>query len=144
MKTYSAKKSDVERAWHVVDLDGAVVGRAATQIATILRGKHKPTYTPHVDTGDYVVCINAEKIVLTGNKMNDKRYRRYSGYMGGLKERTATELLGLYPQDIITHAVKGMLPKNALGREMLANLKVYAGPDHPHAGQQPQPLDLNA
>jgi large subunit ribosomal protein L13 len=144
MKTYSAKSSDVERAWHLVDLDGLTVGRAATKIATILRGKHKPTYTPHVDTGDYVVCINAEKVVFTGNKLNDKKYYRYSGFIGGLKERTATELLALYPEDVITFAVKGMLPKNALGRQMITKLKVHTGPEHTHAGQNPQPLDLNA
>lgn len=144
MKTYSAKEADVQRAWHLVDLDGVTLGRAATRIASILRGKHKPTYTPHVDTGDYVVCINVEKVVLTGNKLADKKYYRYSGFMGGLKERTAGELLDLYPEDVITFAVKGMLPKNALGRQMISKLKVYAGPAHTHAGQNPQPLDLNA
>lgn len=144
MKTYSAKSSDVERAWHLVDLDGLTVGRAATKIATILRGKHKPTYTPHVDTGDYVVCINAEKVVFTGNKLNDKKYYRYSGFIGGLKERTAAELLALYPEDVIKFAVKGMLPKNSLGRQMITKLKVHTGPEHTHAGQNPQPLDLNA
>lgn len=144
MKTYSAKDSDVQRAWHLIDLDGMTVGRAATRIASILRGKHKPTYTPHVDTGDYVVCINAEKVVLTGNKLADKKYYRYSGFIGGLKERTAGELLNLFPTDVITFAVKGMLPKNALGRQMITKFKVYAGSEHPHAGQNPQPLDLNA
>lgn len=143
MKTISAKQADVQRAWHLVDLDGVTVGRAASKIASILRGKHKPTYTPHTDTGDYVVCINAEKVVLTGNKLADKKYRRYTGYMGGLRERTASELLALYPGDVITTAVKGMLPKNALGRHMMEKLKVYAGNEHPHAGQNPQPLDLN-
>jgi large subunit ribosomal protein L13 len=143
MKTYSAKEADVQRAWHLVDLDGVTVGRAASRIASILRGKHKPTYTPHVDTGDYIVCINAEKVVLTGNKLADKKYYRYSGFMGGLRERTASELLALYPTDVITFAVKGMLPKNSLGRQMMDKFKVYAGPEHPHAGQNPQPLDLN-
>ena len=144
MKTYSAKNSDVERAWHLVDLEGATVGRAATKIASILRGKHKPTFTPHVDTGDYVVCINADKVVFTGNKLEDKMYYRYSGFMGGLKQRTASELLEKFPEDVITFAVKGMLPKNPLGREIITKLKVYAGGEHPHAGQNPQPLDLNA
>lgn len=144
MKTYSAKQADVERAWHLIDLEGATVGRAATKIATLLRGKHKPTFTPHVDCGDYVVCINADKVVLTGNKLADKKYYRYSGFMGGLKERTAGELLEKFPTDVITFAVRGMLPKNALGRQLITKLKVYAGTEHPHAGQNPQPLDLNA
>ncbi len=144
MKTYSAKEADVQRTWHLVDLDGLTVGRAASRIASILRGKHKPTFTPHVDTGDYVVCINAEKVVLTGNKLADKKYYRYSGFIGGLKERTASELLELFPEDLITFAVKGMLPKNALGRQLITKFKAYAGPEHPHAGQNPQPLDLNA
>lgn len=143
MKTFSAKEKDVERAWHLVDLDGVTVGRAASRIASILRGKHKPIYTPHVDTGDYIVCINAEKIVLTGNKLGNKRYRRYSGFIGGLKERTAQELLDTHPEDVITIAVRGMLPKNRLGRDMIQKLRVYAGPKHPHDGQAPQPLELN-
>lgn len=144
MKTYSAKNADVERAWHLVDLDGVTLGRAATRIATILRGKHKPTYSPHIDCGDYVVVINAEKVVLTGNKLLQKKYYRYSGFMGGLKERTAAELLQQYPTDLITLAVKGMLPKSALGRQLITKLKVHAGSEHAHAGQNPQPLDLNA
>lgn len=144
MKTFSAKNADVERAWHLVDLEGVTLGRAATQIATLLRGKHKPTFTPHVDCGDYVVVINAEKVVLTGNKLAQKKYYRYTGFMGGLKERTAAELLQRFPTDLTTLAVKGMLPKNALGRQLITKLKVYAGSEHPHGGQNPQPLDLNA
>lgn len=142
MSTYSAKTRDIERAWHLVDLEGQTLGRAASQIAMVLRGKHKPTYTPHTDTGDYVVCINADKIVLTGNKLGAKKYYRYSGYMGGLKEITAEKLLAKRPEDVFKFAVKGMLPKNALGRQMMQKLKIYAGSEHPHSGQQPQPLAL--
>ena len=143
MKTFSAKAADVKRAWHVIDLEGQTVGRAATRIATLLRGKHKPIYTPHVDTGDYVVCINAEKVVFTGNKLDDKLYRQHSGYPGGLRERSARELLEKSPEDVITFAVKGMLPKNTLGRQILGKLKVYAGSEHPHNAQNPQPYALS-
>lgn len=142
MKTFSAKSKEVERAWHVVDLDGQTVGRAATQIASILRGKHKPIYTPHVDTGDYVVCINADKVVFTGNKLEQKTYYRHSQYPGGLKSISAKELLEKRPEDVITFAIKGMLPKGPLGRQMIAKLKVYAGTAHPHEAQQPQPYEL--
>jgi large subunit ribosomal protein L13 len=142
MTTYSAKESDIEREWLLVDLEGQTVGRAASQIAALLRGKHKPTFTPHVDCGDYVVCINADKVVFTGNKLSEKLYRRYSGYMGGLRERTAGELLETYPEDIIKFAVKGMLPKNRLGRKILKKLRVHTGPEHPHQGQQPRPYEL--
>jgi large subunit ribosomal protein L13 len=133
---------DVEREWLLVDLEGQTVGRAASQIAAILRGKHKPIYTPHIDCGDYVVCINAEKVEFTGNKLTEKTYKRYSGYMGGLRERTAGEMLERAPEDVIKLAVKGMLPKNRLGRKMLKKLRVHAGPDHPHTGQQPRPYEL--
>lgn len=142
MKTISVKEQDVEREWFLVDLEGQTVGRAATRIAMILRGKHKPTFTPHTDTGDYVVCINADKIRFTGNKLADKMYRRYTGYIGGLKEATAGEVLARHPEDIITFAVKGMLPKNRLGRQLIKKLKVYAGNEHPHHGQQPKPYEL--
>lgn len=142
MKTFSAKEREVERAWLLIDLEGQTVGRAASQIARILRGKNKPTYTPHVDTGDYVVCINADKVVFTGKKLSDKKYYRYTGFIGGLRERTAGDLLSKHPEDIITLAVKGMLPKNPLGRAMIKKLKVYAGSEHPHEGQQPKPYEL--
>ncbi len=142
MKTFSAKNSDVERAWHVVDLEGQTLGRAATQIATLLRGKHKPTFTPHVDCGDFVVIINCEKVEMTGNKWDSEMYRRYSGYPGGLSEATAREVLEKKPELIIETAVRGMLPKNRLGRQLIKKLKVYAGPEHPHEAQQPQPFEL--
>ncbi|MGM0555894.1 MAG: 50S ribosomal protein L13 [Myxococcota bacterium] len=143
MKTYSAKAEDVERKWWLVDLEGKTVGRAATEIATRLRGKHKPTFTPHVDTGDFVVCINADKVVFTGNKMRDKVYRKHSGYPGGLKEITAGELLDRSPEDVIRFAVQGMLPKNKLARKIIKKLKVYAGNEHPHEAQQPEALELD-
>jgi large subunit ribosomal protein L13 len=142
MKTYSAKDSDIDRKWFVVDLEGKTVGRIATEIATILRGKHKPLYTPHVDCGDYVVCINAEKVEFTGNKLEQKMYHRHSGYVGGLKSIGAAELLEKDPEKIITFAVLGMLPKTKLGRKMGQKLKVYAGGEHPHEAQQPKPLEL--
>lgn len=138
MKTFSAREQDIERAWHVIDLEGQTVGRAATEIARLLRGKHKPLFTPHVDCGDYVVCINADKIHFTGNKLSDKFYRRHSQYPGGLKEISAGKLLQKAPEKIIEFAVQGMLPKNSLGRKCLKKLRVYAGPQHPHEGQQPQ------
>jgi len=142
MKTLSAKKEDVERTWYLVDAEGKIVGRLATQLAKILRGKTKPIYTPHVDTGDFVVVINAEKIRLTGKKMEKKVYYRHSGYPGGLKSTTAKMLLARRPERVLKNAVKGMLPKNPLGRKMFKKLKVYAGPDHPHQAQQPQPLEI--
>ena len=142
MKTYSAKPSEVTRDWWVVDAQGQTLGRLATQIATILRGKHKPIYTPHIDTGDYVIVINADKIEVTGRKLDSIVYYRHSGYPGGLKERTLREQLQKAPSQPIELAVRGMLPKNALGRQMLGKLKVYAGPEHPHAAQQPKPLEL--
>ena len=142
MKTYSAKAVDVEQAWWVVDVEGKTLGRVATQIASILRGKHKPIYTPNVDTGDYVVVINAGKIHTTGNKLQQKVYYRHSGYPGGLSERTLREQLERFPDRPITAAVKGMLPKTKLGRAMLKKLKVYSGSEHPHAAQKPQTLEL--
>ena len=142
MKTYVANANDRERNWLVVDATGLTLGRLATQIADTLRGKRKPTYTPHVDTGDFVVVINAEKIAVTGNKRADKMYYRHSGYPGGLKTRTLNDMLERRPEEVIRLAVKGMLPRNRLGRKQLTKLKVYAGPDHPHAAQQPQALEL--
>lgn len=142
MKTFSAKESEIQRAWFVVDLEGETVGRAAAKIASILRGKHKPIYTPHVDCGDYVVCVNADKVEFTGNKLEQKAYRRHSGYPGGLKSIAAGDLLERAPEQVITYAVQGMLPKTKLGRQMISKLKVYAGAEHPHQAQQPQQLEL--
>jgi len=141
-KTYSAKKEEVKRKWFVVDAKDKVLGRLASKIALILRGKHKSIYTPHVDTGDYVIVVNAEKVVLTGKKLENKKYYSHSGYPGGLKVKTAKELLEKYPERLIIHAVKGMLPKNILGRKMLKKLKVYRGENHPHKAQKPEPLEL--
>lgn len=141
MKTYVATPVDRERSWLVVDASGQTLGRLATQIADALRGKRKPTYTPHVDTGDFVVVVNAEKIAVTGNKRADKRYYRHSGYPGGLKSRTLQEMLDRRPEEVIRKAVKGMLPRNRLARKQLTKLKVYAGPEHPHTAQQPQPME---
>ena len=139
-KTKSARKEDVVRNWHIIDADGMVVGRLATKIADVLRGKDKPSFTPHVDTGDYVVVINAEKIRFTGNKMKQKVYQRYSGYPGGQKERTAEEMLAKKPIAILEKAVRGMLPKNKLGRAVFKKLYVYEGTEHPHQAQKPQPF----
>jgi large subunit ribosomal protein L13 len=143
MKTYVATPADRERNWLVVDAAGKTLGRLATQIADLLRGKGKPEYTPHVDTGDFVVVINAEKIAVTGNKLADKRYYRHSGYPGGLKSRTLQDMLERQPEEVIRRAVRGMMPRNRLARKQLTKLKVYAGPDHPHAAQKPQPLEIN-
>jgi large subunit ribosomal protein L13 len=140
-KTYVAKPTDRERNWLLVDADGLTLGRVATQIADMLRGKRKPEYTPHIDTGDFVVVINAEKVHVTGNKRADKRYYRHSGYPGGLRSRTFEEMLARRPEEIIRLAVKGMMPRNRLARKQLTKLKVYAGPDHPHVAQKPQILD---
>jgi len=142
MKTYSAKPSEVERKWYVVDATGKTLGRLSVQIANILRGKHRPTFTPHVDTGDFVIVVNAEKIRVTGKKADQMVYQRYSGYPGGLKEIPYRQMLERHPERILEHAVKGMLPHNRLGRSVYGKLKVYAGPDHPHAAQQPEPLDV--
>lgn len=142
MKTYSAKPSEVERKWYVVDATGKTLGRLSVQIANILRGKHRPTFTPHVDTGDFVIVVNAEKIRVTGKKADQMVYQRYSGYPGGLKEIPYRQMLERHPERILEHAVKGMLPHNRLGRSVYGKLRVYAGPDHPHAAQQPEPLDV--
>ncbi len=142
MKTYDAKKGEVEQSWFVVDAESKVLGRLATRVADVLRGKHKPIFTPYVDTGDFVVIINAEKIHLTGTKMENKKYYRHSGYPGGLKITTPAELLRKKPEAIIMNAVKGMLPKTKLGRQQFKKLKVYAGKDHPHQAQQPSELKV--
>jgi len=142
-KTYVTKKEDVQREWYVVDAAGQTLGRLSTQVARILRGKHKPIYSPSVDAGDHVIVVNAKKIHVTGRKMDQKIYYRYSGYPGGLKEITLRNLLQRYPTRVIEHAVRGMLPKNRLGRRMFKKLKVYAGPNHPHTAQQPKPLELS-
>ena len=140
MKTWNAKPGDVEKRWHVVDADGQTLGRLATRIADTLRGKDKPQFTPHVDTGDFVVVVNAEKIAVTGKKLDDKMYHRHSGYPGGLRSRPLREQLERQPTEVLRKAVKGMLPRNRLGRAQLRKLKIYAGPDHPHAAQSPEPL----
>ncbi len=138
MKTVHVGKDDVEKRWYVVNAEGKVLGRLASTVATILRGKHKPIFSPHVDTGDFVVVVNAEKIKLTGDKLKGKVYHRHSGYPGGLKATTAEKLLAQKPEELIRRAVKGMLPKNRLGRKTFKKLKVYAGPDHPHEAQRPE------
>jgi len=142
MKTYNAKPETVKRDWYVVDADGKTLGRMAAEIAHRLRGKHKPEYTPHVDTGDYIIVINAEKIAVTGRKETDKKYYHHTGYPGGIKETTLGKLRGRAPARIIEKAIKGMLPKNPLGRAMYRKLKVYSGSKHEHAAQQPQVLDI--
>ena len=141
-KTWNAKPGEVAREWYVVDAEGQTLGRLATRIADTLRGKDKPQYTPHTDTGDFVVVVNAEKVGVTGNKMEEKMYRRHSGYPGGLKERPLREQLQRRPTDVLRKAVKGMLPRNRLARQQLLKLKIYAGPEHPHEAQAPKPLDL--
>jgi large subunit ribosomal protein L13 len=138
MKTYSQKASEVQRDWYVIDASNQVLGRLATQIATLLRGKHKPTYTPSMDGGDFVIVVNAEKIRVTGSKEHQKVYYRYTGYPGGLRETSYKDMLQKHPDRIIRLAVKGMLPKNRMGRKLLGKLRIYAGPDHPHAAQQPR------
>ena len=140
MKTYSAKPGEIAREWYVVDAEGKTLGRLATQIADTLRGKNKPVYTPHIDTGDFVIVVNAEKIAVTGQKLDQKLYHRHSGYPGGLKERTLRQQLERRPTEVIRKAVKGMLPKNRLAAAQLRKLKVYAGPDHPHSAQSPKEL----
>ena len=142
MPTYSPKPGDVTRAWHVIDAEDVVLGRLATEVATLLRGKHKPTYAPHVDTGDFVIIVNAEKVALTGNKREQKFAYRHSGYPGGLRKRWFGELLDTKPEHLLEKVVKGMLPKNKLGRAQAKKLKVYAGPEHPHAAQQPQAREI--
>lgn len=142
MKTFSAKSDQVRREWLVVDAEGKTLGRLSSEIARRLKGKHKPEFTPHVDTGDYVVVINADKIHVTGRKLTDKVYHHHTGYIGNLKSITLEKLLAKRPERVIQHSVKGMMPKNSLGRAMLKKLKVYAGPNHPHAAQQPRTLEL--
>ena len=142
MKTYNAKPGEIERRWYIVDAEGKNLGRLATQIAETLRGKTKPQYTPHVDTGDFVVVINAEKIQVTGKKLDEKIYYRHSGYPGGLKQRTLREQLERRPTEVLRSAVKGMLPKNRLAARQLTKLKIYAGPEHPHDAQAPEPLEV--
>jgi large subunit ribosomal protein L13 len=144
MKTFSAKPAEVRRDWYLVDASGKTLGRLSTEIARRLRGKHKPEYTPHVDTGDYIVVVNAEKIRVTGNKLKDKMYHHHTGYIGNLKSTNLEKLLDEAPERAIQYAVKGMLPKGPLGRQMLGKLRVFAGPEHKHAAQQPIPLDVNA
>jgi large subunit ribosomal protein L13 len=140
MKTFLPKPAREQRQWHVIDADGAVLGRLAVQVADILRGKNKPIYTPHLDAGDFVVVVNAEKVRLTGNKEQNKLYMSYSGWKGGEKYRSAAQMRAKKPEELIHHAVKGMIPKNRLGRQLLTKLKVYRGPTHPHAAQKPAPL----
>lgn len=141
-KTYSARPADVERRWFVIDADNQVVGRLASKVATVLRGKHKPQYTPHIDTGDFVVIVNADKARFTGSKETSKEYFKHSGYPGGVSLRTPAAMRAKKPEFILENAIKGMLPKGPLGRQMYRKLKVYAGPEHPHAAQQPEPLEL--
>jgi large subunit ribosomal protein L13 len=142
MKTYQAKKEELDHKWYLVNAEGKVLGRLSTELAKILKGKNKPTYTPHLDTGDFVIVVNAGKVTLTGKKMKDKIYYRHTGYPGGIKEMNAEKLLAKKPTEMIRMAVKGMLPKNSLGRQMLRKLKVYGGPNHPHEAQKPIPLEI--
>lgn len=143
MKTLFAKNTEVNRKWHVIDADGLVLGRLASRVALVLRGKDKPIFTPHVDTGDFVIIINADKIRLTGSKLDKKAYYRHSGYPGGLKKEMVKDLMQNSPERVIISAVRGMLPKNTLGRQQISKLKVYRGPEHPHEAQSPEVLDLN-
>ncbi len=143
MKTFMEKKENVDRKWYVIDAEGVTLGRLATKVATVLKGKHKPIYTPHVDCGDFVIVVNAEKVKLTGNKLNDKMYYNHSGYVGGLRERNAKTMIEKYPEEMIERAVKGMLPKNRLGNQMYKKLFVYAGPDHKQSAQKPIELKVD-
>ena len=140
--TYIAKEADIVKKWYVIDAEGVTLGRLASEVASILRGKNKPQYAPNVDMGDYVIIVNAEKIAVTGKKLEQKMYRRHSGWVGGLKETRLDKMLATYPERVIEHAVKGMLPKNALGRKMFSKLHVYAGAEHPHAAQKPETLEV--
>ncbi|GAA4860278.1 50S ribosomal protein L13 [Saccharopolyspora cebuensis] len=144
MRTYSPKPGEVTRAWHVIDAEDVVLGRLATEAATLLRGKHKPMYAPHMDVGDFVVIVNAEKVALTGNKREQAFHYRHSGYPGGLRKQSFGQVLQSHPERLLEKAIKGMLPKNKLGRAMSKKLKVYAGPNHPHEAQNPQPFEINA
>lgn len=142
MRTFTAKTAEIEREWYVVDAEGQTLGRLASRIAPIIKGKHKPIYTPHLDCGDYVIVINADKVRVTGQKMDQKFYHRHSGYPGGLRSISLRDQLATYPERVLQSAVKGMLPKNKLGRRMIKKLKIYAGDSHPHQSQQPKPLEL--
>jgi large subunit ribosomal protein L13 len=142
MKTYTPKSSEITREWHVVDADGMIVGRMATEVARLLRGKHKPTFSPHIDTGDHVVIINAEKVIMTGDKAAKKQIYRHSGYPGGIKSETFAKMLQRTPADAVRRTVRGMLPKGPLGRQQITKLKVYAGPEHPHHAQAPKPFEI--
>ena len=142
MRTYTPKPADVQRQWHVIDATDVVLGRLASQVATLLRGKHKPIYAPHLDTGDFVIIVNADKVALSGNKREQKRAYRHSGYPGGLRSVGYGDLLAKHPERAVEKAIKGMLPKNTLGRKMLSKVKVYAGPEHPHQAQQPVPFEI--
>ena len=142
MKSFMANPSNVERKWYVVDAEGKTLGRLASEVANVLRGKNKPIYTPHIDTGDYVIVVNAEKVKTTGKKLDQKKYYHHSEYVGGMKEATLKEMMQKKPEFVITHAVKGMLPKGPLGRQMLTKLHVYAGPDHKHEAQKPEVMDI--
>ena len=142
MKSYIAKPADIERKWYVVDADGKTLGRLASEVAAVLRGKHKPTYTPHMDCGDYVIVVNAEKVEVTGKKRKEKVYKRHTGYPGGLRETTFEKLQAKKPEEIIRHAIKGMMPNGKLGRQMYKKLKVYAGPEHNHQAQKPEVLEV--
>ena len=142
MRTFSPKAADVQRQWHVIDAEDVVLGRLASHVATLLRGKHKPIFAPHLDTGDFVIVVNASKVALTGTKLTDKRLYRHSGYPGGIRSETYEEALAKHPERLVERAVRGMLPKTTLGRSMLRKLKVYAGPDHPHQAQQPVPFTI--
>lgn len=142
MKTYTAKPADVKRQWFVVDAEGKTLGRLSTEIARRLRGKHKPEYTPHVDTGDYIVVVNAEKVAVTGNKEQDKMYYKHTGYIGNMKSTNLAKLRAEHPERILEQSVKGMMPRGPLGRDMLRKLKIFAGPEHAHQAQQPQPLEI--
>ncbi len=144
MRTYSPKASEIEHEWYVVDAEGLTLGRMATEVARVLRGKHKPTFSPHIDTGDHVIIVNASKVVLSSGKADKKMVYRHTGYPGGIRSTTYAEELATTPDDAVRRTVRGMLPKNRLGRQMLKKLKVYAGPEHPHSAQKPQPLDLSA
>ena len=142
MKSYIAKPSDIDRKWYVIDAEGKTLGKLAVEAAMLLRGKKKPTYTPHIDTGDYVIVINAEKVAVSGKKESDKVYKRHSGYPGGLKETNFEDMMAKHPTEAVRHAVKGMMPNGRLGRQMYKKLKVYAGPEHEHAAQKPEVLDI--
>jgi large subunit ribosomal protein L13 len=142
VRTYSPKGNDITRQWHVIDASDVVLGRLASQVAVLLRGKHKPIFAPHVDTGDFVIVINADKVALSGNKLEQKRAYRHSGYPGGMRSRSYGELMEKHPERVVEKAIRGMLPKNSLGRQTLRKLKVYAGPNHPHQAQQPVPFEI--